>query len=535
MDPTSMPPGDRPHEPGRTGSEAPGRSWDPAAVALANASLLGAGYMMLRRRRPAVVTVVITIVLVAVLALGVRTVWFEAVVLAWWAAVVVHGWYLAGGRPRRSPSVPAGPGREAVRRQRLVALGIAGPVLLAVGFLRFDASRIERDAAAAHRQGECARALSILDGLWAGHHVADAPLTARAERGAEACELLLTAERQAGRDPLLAARTLQAYGAHPSALWASADGRRAELFLARAADELDAALTGDTKALETGFGRLSTVLGQFPGQEGNVQNVMNGFLGHLPADNPCATRAITDWLGERPAAGDVLDGAAGVVPELAPAAILGCGDDLVAAKDWKEARAQYEQLLDQYPKHDLAAKAERGRKKAQLAIELANVRKLLKKPESGGKPAYCTKPARYSGAKPYRGKGPHRALFFGKDDHRRKLPSSWLAKDAADAVLVICAGKMTYGSAVTSCDYRAQRSGWITRVTFRKRKVPVRVYELRTGRRVAAHSVQIGGTSCPRRIHYTIFGSFDPGPPSKRYVSSSTSDVRAGYRPLIRP
>ncbi|QFY11713.1 hypothetical protein GBF35_38630 [Nonomuraea phyllanthi] len=412
-----MPPGDRPHEPGRTGSEAPGRSWDPAAVALANASLLGAGYMMLRLRGPAVVAVVITIVLVAVLALGVRTVWFEAVVLAWWAAVVVHGWHLAGGRLRRSPSLPAGPGLEATHRQRLVALGIAGPVLLAVGFLRFDASRIELDAAA-HRQGECARALSILDGLWAGHHVADAPLTARAERGAEACELLLAAERQAGRDPLLAARTLQAYGAHPSAL---------------------------------------------------------------------------------------------------------------------EPRAQYEQLLDQYPKHDLAAKAERGRKKAQLAIELANVRKLLKKPESGGKPAYCTKPARFSGAKPYRGKGPHRALFFGKDDHRRKLPSSWLAKDAADAVLVICAGKMTYGSAVTSCDYRAQRSGWITRVTFRKRKVPVRVYELRTGRRVAAHSVQIGGTSCPRRIHYTIFGSFDPGPPSKRYVSSSTSDVRAGYRPLIRP
>jgi hypothetical protein len=497
------------------------------AVALGNASLLGVGYLMMRRRGLAFGSVAVTIALVVVLALVARVTWFEYVVLLWWVLVTAHGWWLASrGLQRENP--------EEKRRQRLVGLAAALVVLLAAGYLRLDAYRIHQEAAAAHRDGDCTRALSALAGLWAGHRVADSPLTARAENEGAACELLVTAERQASTDRLLAARTLETYHAHPGALWQGVDGRRADLFLAQAAGDLNTALTGDTKALESGFGHLSQALKEAAGQEAKAGKVLDDFLKALPTKDACETKTITDWLGERPSDGGVLARAAEIVPKVAPAAIVECGDALAKDKKWKKAKAQYEQLLKQYPKDDLASRAKDGRKRAGLEIELANVRKLLK----GGKPKYCSRPAPYSGAKPYRGRGPHRAILIGNSGHRKKLPSSWVTKDPAKAVLVICAGETTYGSSVRTCPYRSTTSLTAfspSYVTFKKRKVPVRVYELRTGKRVGPRSVQIGGSACPRRIHYTYWGGIDTGPPSEMYVKSSKSDIRAAYGKLIRP
>ncbi|PZG57020.1 hypothetical protein C1I98_00550 [Spongiactinospora gelatinilytica] len=76
--------------------------------------------------------------------------------------------------------------------------------------------------------------------------------------------------------------------------------------------------------------------------------------------------------------------------------------------------------------------------------------------------------------------------------------------------------------------------GPLEKVAFRKRKVSVRVYEVPTGKLVSRTGLQIGGSSCPARIHYTYYG-IDPGPPSEKYVKSSTADVRAAYASLIRP
>ncbi|MEV0612165.1 hypothetical protein AB0I81_02505 [Nonomuraea sp. NPDC050404] len=499
------------------------RSHDPLAVALANASLLNVGYLMLGRWRAAVRAGGVTLALILILALSVRSVWLEIVVLLWWLALIAHGWYLAGGREGRTD-----------RGQRLVALGITIPVLVAVGFLRFDAARIEGSAAQAHREGDCSRATSIMNELRPRHLLADAPLTVRVETAAEACAVLLRAGRQSDR--LEAAETLRVYAARPGALWKGATGRRADLILAQAADELDTALTGDTEAMKTGFGHLSAVLKGFPGQEGKVTQVLNGFLGGLPLQNPCATREITDWLRQRPAGGDVLDRAGDVVPRLAPAAIVGCGGQFMAAKEWRQAREQYRELLAQYPRHELAGKAEQGVRQAGQEIELANVRGLLKTPAGGGQPAYCSKPAVYSGADPYKGRGPHRAMLFGQKDHKKQLPGSWLAKDPADATLVICAGESKFGSRVASCPYRAERAPHrVSSVSFRKEKVPVRAYELRTGKRVGATSIQISGKTCPRRLPYFIFGDVDTGPPSKVYVDSAKKDVRAAYSGLIKP
>ena len=123
----------------------PVRHCDPLAVAIANASLFSAGYLMLGRKLPALATGLTTVTLVIVLATTERTVWFEVVVLGWWLAVVVHGWSLARQQRHRA------------WRQRLGALGLTLPVLLVIALLRWDAARIAQDVAdaPADRERRC--------------------------------------------------------------------------------------------------------------------------------------------------------------------------------------------------------------------------------------------------------------------------------------------------------------------------------------------------------------------------------------------
>jgi hypothetical protein len=459
------------------------RSHDPLAVALANASLLSAGYLMLGRRKLAVVTGLVTVVLVVLLVSVARSVWFEVVVLGWWAALIAHGWFLGGGRNQP----------VAVRRQRLLALGVAVPVLLAVGLLRFDTARIERTVTEARHSGDCAQALTALDRVWLGHRVADAPLTARGERTVQACQRLQTAK-----------------------------------------DKLTTALNGDTDALKVGFDGLASVLAELPGHEKMVDVVLDGFLGGLPAKNPCHTVAVTDWLRQRQASNNALDRSADIVVRTAPAALVGCGDDLMAATDLEKARTRYQQLLDQYPGDELAAKAQEGITQATLAVELANVRSLLEGSTST-QPEYCSKPAKYSGAAPY-GKGrTNHALFYGVDEYTSKLPANWRAADAAQAVLVICVDEKEYGTRVRTCPYESKSAiGGSTDVTFRKIAIPVKAYELRTGKLVVDTKVQIGGASCPKVLSYTTYIT-DFGPPSEVYVTDADADVRAGFGSLITP
>ncbi len=515
---------------------------DPQAAALANASLLGIGYVLLGRRRLAVGVAAATIVLVAILASGAQSTWFRAAVLLWWVALIAHGWYLAGGWPRRSERDAGNTGRGrppgAVRKQRLVALGVAAPVLLAFAVLRIDASAMERDAAEAHREGDCARAVSTLDELWAGHQVADARLVARADDSIEACELLLEAERQAEDDRLRAAQTLETYQDHPAALWEGAPGRRADLVLAEAAEELDSATRGgDTAALSTGFDHLSAVLGEFPGQKPEVDEVLDGFLDALPVADACDTKDLTDWLDRRPTSDDALDRAADIVPRIAPAAIVECGDDAMADDHWDQARERYQQLLDEYPDHDLAAQATDGVERAETAIEFDQLRELLApgSGSSGDQPAYCDDPAPYRGAEPFRSDGSNPALIYGEpDSHAGHLPSSWLADSAGDAVLVICVGDLKEGTSVATCRYETPLHDFGKDVTFHNRRFPVEVYEVRTGEQVSDTRMEIGGTSCPSYVEYEYYG-IDSGPPSDMYVDSSPSDVRGAYESLITP
>lgn len=455
---------------------------DPLAVAAGNASLLGVGYALLGRRWLAVATCLVTVALVVVLVSVAPFVWFEGVVVLWWAFLVGHGWVLARRRPRLGQP----------RRQRLIALGVAVPVLLAVGLVRFDAGRVEDAVTAARASGDCREALAATNGLWFGHRVVDAPSSAAADETVAACDRL---------------------GA--------------------AAKEFDAALSGDTEALDAGFRHLSVVL---PGHREMVAVTLDGFLADLPAEDPCDTTAITDWLSRETPRGAVLRPATDLVPRLAPAAIVACADRRLAAGQWQVARTHYQQLLEQYPDHELVPEATEGARKATQAIELANVRGLLTPQTAGAQPTYCTEPAPYSGAAPYVPNAPNRALVFGNEAHTGKIPPGWLARDAADAVVVVCAGETEYGTPVETCPYESTLSLFgYQDVTFRKIAIPVRVFEVRTGRLVAEFKVEIGGASCPPVLEYTSYSYTDFGPPSEVYVTASIGDVQAAFRPLLTP
>lgn len=458
------------------------RSHDPLAVAVANASLFGGGYLMLGRGQLAVVVLLITVELLIIFASVAQTLWFGLVVLAWWVAVIVHGWYLAGGRPHRGRIRPF-----RSRRQWVIAVACVLPVLLAFGLLRFDVARIEGDVAQARRAGDCPRVESAVGRVSPAHRMVDVSPGADGEGMAEACGLLRTA-----------------------------------------VGPLDAGLAGDTKALDQGFQQLTTVLTELPGNEGLVEAALDRFLDGLPTEDPCDTVKIGTWLAERPPGDPELDRAARAVPRFAPTALVDCGNSLLAGERWQDARAAYQQLLDQYPDHELAARAREGtvqadqkieqaRIRRQQEVELANVRSALRAPATG-QPAYCSAPVPFAAAP---SGGPNRALIVGNEEYVNKLPGEWVTEDVTTATRVLCVADSEFGAPVGSCRY----SGAGT-VTFHRVALPVRVYELRTGQLVTDTRVEISGDSCP----YFIYGS-----ENTRYVTPSDSQIQAAFRPLVSP
>ncbi|WP_322763238.1 hypothetical protein [Frankia sp. Cr2] len=475
--------------------KAAARPRDPLAVALANASLFGGGYLMLGRGQLAVVVTLITAELLIVFASVAQVLWFGIVVLVWWVAVIAHGWYLAGGRPRRGRIWP-----NRSRRQGAIALACVLPVLLAFGFLRFDIAQIEGDVVAAHRTGDCPRAEAATDRVSPAHRMVAVAPVADGANMVKACALLRTAT-----------------------------------------GHLDVGRAGDTAALDTGFRQLSTVLAELPGHETMVQGALDRFLDGLPTKDPCNTVKILTWLAARPPGGNGLDRAAQVVPQLAPAALVDCGNKLVAAGDWENARAKYQQLLDQYPGHNFAAKAREGIQQANQKIEdarirrereaeearirrereaeLANLRRLLQTSGSG-QPAYCSAPVPFTAAP---SGGPNRALIVGNKTYVDQLPAEWRTDDVTNATRVLCVGTSEFGAAVRTCQYVYIE---YFNVTFYRVALPVRVYELRTGRLVTDTRLEISGASCPDPIR---------GYDTKRYVTPSDSQIQAAFRPLISP
>jgi hypothetical protein len=449
------------------------------AAALGNASLLGIGYLLLGHWRPAALAVLGTGMLLKLTASAAAT-WCEILLLLWWAAGIAHGWFLAR---RRAEHV--------VRRgQRAGALAVTVAVLLTAVLLRVDAYGIEDRVNEAREGGDCATAVAAQDEVWSGHRLAGAPVVEPGDAVVEACHRL-----------------------------------------ERAASRLAAGRSGSIDDLERGFGILAGVLKK-PGNEKTVQTVLDAFLDGLPTKDSCDTADITDWLRDREPTRDVLDRSADTATRTEPAALVGCGDHLMDEDAWQQARARYQHLLDEHPDDALANEARGGAEKATLAIELDHVRGLVEDTTSTST-GYCDAPAKYSGAPPYR-KGTNRALFLGDTEYTDKLPGGWRTGDPAKAALVVCAGTAKNGAAVESCYYENDKSEYLPyNVTFYKVKIPLKVYELRTGKRVDPREVQISGGSCPSVLHYEYYGTYDYGP-GDEFVSTAKSDVRDAFRPVVK-
>ncbi|MFC9910184.1 hypothetical protein [Streptomyces sp. NPDC127197] len=468
---------------------------DPVAVAVGNASLLGVGYLLMGRRGLFLASGTVTVALVWTV-VSVAEAWCEALLLVWWLVVIAHGWLLARGeqlrlrleqqdpaaRAQLHPAlpVPQGPARLG---QWLRALAVTVPVLLVVGLLRFDAHAIEDRVTEARESGDCVGVVSAQEDVWFGHRLVGAPQAARGDVAVEACGRL--------------------------------DEARAEL----SAGLLDA----DVEALGVGYAVLSALLKE-PGNDKTVETALDDFLGGLPTGDACETVRITDWLRARKYGSDVLEPSSAAATRAAPDALLECGDDLLGKQQWTQARSRYRQLLDEHPENARTKQARSGLRKVTLGIQLDHVRELLQDTHDM-KSGYCAAPAKYSAAPAYR-KGSNLAYFVGYDDYSEQVPDRWEATVPEKAALIVCVGESSYGTAVETCPYRDpdDSGGPIRYVTFHKIRLPVKAYELRTGRLVADRSVQIGGSSCPYLLTY--FGDAD-------YVSPSDSDVRNAFSSIV--
>ncbi|NEY33866.1 hypothetical protein GTU99_16945, partial [Streptomyces sp. PRKS01-65] len=452
---------------------------DPLAVALGNATLLGLGYLLLRRKRPAAIAVLGSAVLLHLVARSAET-RYEILLLAWWALGAGHGWFTA----RRCPEHVVG------RGQRAGTLALALTLVLTAALLRVDAYGIADRVTGARDSGDCARAVAAQREVGWGHRLAGAPVVEPGDAVVEACHRL--------------------------------DG--AASALARAAR------SGSTEELGRGFGTLAGVLRDGPGNERIVGTVLDAFLDALPAGDACDTAALAGWLRARGPSHDVLDRAAGTAARTEPAALVDCGDHLMGEDAWRQARDHYRRLLATYPDDSRAGEARGGVRRATLAIELDEVRGLVDDAYDASS-GYCATPAKYSGAPAYR-KGSGRALFLGDTEYTGRLPGSWRTDDPAKAALVVCADEAENGAAVETCRYENKTSRYLPhQVTFYKVEIPLKVYELRTGKRLGPRSVQIGGSSCPRVLHYAYY-LYDLGP-GDQFVSPSRKAVRDAFRAVL--
>jgi hypothetical protein len=324
-----------------------------------------------------------------------------------------------------------------------------------------------------------------LDKIWFGHYVVDGPMAVRSERTAQACARLLETKE-----------TLKT-----------------------------AASKRDTRGLQSSYHELSAVLTDLPGHDKMVGTVLDGFLGSLSGRNPCDIAELTDWLRQRSASNNLLDRSADVLPKVAPAALVGCGDKRAGDRDWDGAKARYQQMLDQYPGHALTAKAQEGVKQATQGLELRHLFTLGEN--------YCKTPAVYSGAAPYTKGATNRAVIYHTDKYDdlyiKKLPAEWRA-DNSQAVMVVCIGQREAGAPVRTCPYRSASDGRVRNVTFNKMAFPVKAYELRTGNLVVETRVEIGGAACPPTL--TSFGDNDP---LRMLVEPADSDIRAAFAPVFTP
>jgi hypothetical protein len=456
-------PGPPPKQPRR-------RTYDPPAVALGNASLLGLGYFLVRRPLFGLLGLAGTATLLVLMYQRKDTA-YQFALLGWGLLQIVHGYWLAHRQTDRTSSIP----------KRIVAVVITLSVVGTAIVLKRGAAAVEDEVTAARESGDCVGVVRAQGNVWFGDRLVAGRAMDRGDRDAEICGTL-----------------------------SAADGR---LYTATQQTDLT--------ALQEAYEALAEIAAD-PRQQRTAGVVMDRFVKDLQGMSPCAVIDVTAWLRDRPLTHNLLDRANAVVPRIEPNALLACADSHASQEEWQEALTIYQRLVSGYPKAKQSVRGRAGVTRASLAIELKEVDRLM---DSG---EYCSKPARYRGAKPY-GRGLNGAVFLGESvAYSLKLPSEWMSP-VSQARIVVCTGKEGLGAAVKTCPYvpETSPSGPVTNVTFRKVTIPVKVYELRTARLVQATTLSISGESCPYYLSNWYTGD------RTRAVTPSNAQVQAVFRPLL--
>lgn len=487
------------------GPVAVARAVDPLAAIAGNATGCGLGYMLLGRWWFAAAALAGSGSLVYVMTVDPGNLWWRAGFGVWWFAMGLHAWYLTRKtEPRRLLEFdrPGAPPRE-----RLLAAGAAGLVLLAVLGLRADAwltlVRAEND----HVAGECGPAADALESFDVTHRAAFGAMVVEGEEQLAACRILNDARAQ---DPETGASTVATYMDHPGAMWEGAGPERAEMFFEAARSGHDVA-----ELLEAGFGQLIDTLASDPDQSWRVRDTVEALMSDLAEDTPVCNAATVDiWLRgqawEAPSLGEPIADAAEQVPKR----LLACARDRVDAGALTGAQAAYELFLTDHPDHAEAEAAADELYDVEYRIEYDTVTALLNRGD------YCSDPSPWRGAAAHEGQGPHAMWTIGLSPERYGFPDSWVAGGVDDTVLVTCVEGPAMGEFQESCRYGSGGEIWLM---FHAARFDITVYELRTGEVVDEYSREIGDP-CPDRFYYRNINAVQS--------EYSDADVRAMFDPI---
>jgi hypothetical protein len=479
----------------------PRRATDPVVAIAGNATMLGIGYMFLRR--PILVALALTGTGFLLWSAAVQTenpLW-RFLLPGWGLAMIVHAWWLTRRTPNEQLVDLVEP--DPARRSRIFATTAAALVLLTVAWFRFDAWWIVHDAETAHAEGDCERATAELESLDAVHRVAFGPIVLRAEEEQEACDLLLAA---LGEAPAAAASTIAAYIEHPGALWEGAGPQRAAFLFDAAMAEDDPALT----VVQDAFAQLSATLEQFPGESGTVRATVESFMADLTEVSACKGYKVDDWLAGRDWGEPALTEPVAAAADQVPTRMLGCAQDRAATGDIEGAGILFREFLTGYPDHELAGEAADG----ILA--------------SG---SYCTNPVAYPGAPEYGGGGPYPMQMVGTwGSEGRGFPDAWLATTADETALVVCVDAEV-GEFQDSCQYR-RPSGGTFWATFYAHEFSIKAYEFRTGTLVEDYTREIGNP-CPDRLDGTVSSIYISM--SDTFLSMASEYSDADFRDMFAP
>ncbi|MDN3241502.1 hypothetical protein [Glycomyces tritici] len=465
----------------------PRRATDPVAAVAGNATMLGLGYMLMRRPVLAVLALCGTGFLLWSAAVQTENPLWRLLLPAWGLVMILHAWWLTRrSRPDRlvdltdSAALLGSAKPDPGRRSKVFAVTAAALVLLTAVWFRVDAWRIADDAETAHTAGDCEEATAALDRFDAVHRVAFGPAVLRGEEEREACALLLAALESSREAPTEAAATMETYLGHPGALWDGAGPKRAQFML-------EAALLDshpNPTVLEEAFAQLSTTLDEHPGQSAAVASTVEGFMAGLAEAPPCTGHAVDDWLAAQSWEAEELTAPVAAAVDQVPLRMLDCAKETAEAGGGDGA-VLFREFLTAYPDHERAGEAADG----VLA--------------SG---TYCADPVAYRGAPDPGGTGPHPMQLAGSwGSEGRGFPDSWLATTAAETALVVCADAEA-GEFQEACRYR-RPSGDTFYAYFFAHRFTIKAYALQTGELVEEYAREIGDP-CPDTLdgtYATIF------------------------------